>query len=54
MKGQDVASWLDYKYQGDIDDIDYKEVFSKNLRREKRYDYALEREWNNLYPYEEN
>lgn len=54
MKGQDVASWLDYKYQGDIDDIDYKEVFSKALRSEKRYDYALEREWNNLYPYEEN
>ena len=53
MKGQDVTSWLDYKYQGDIDDIDYKEVFSKVLRAEKRYDYALEREWNNLYPYED-
>lgn len=53
MSGQDTEAWLSYKYEGDIDDIDYKELYSKKLRDEKRYDYAWEREWNNLYGYDD-
>ena len=53
MGGQSMDAWLEYKYEGDIDDIDYKEIYSKKLRGEKRYDYAWEREWNNLYGYDQ-
>ena len=53
MGGQEAMAWVDFKYEGEIDDIDYQEKFSKSLRDEKRYDYALEREWNNLYNYED-
>lgn len=53
MGGQEAIAWANFKYEGATDDTDYQETFKKRLREEKRYDYALEREWNKLYSYED-
>lgn len=46
-----MALWLDFKYEGYIEDAYYKEVYSKRLEEEEEYDNLLNEEWNNLYNY---
>lgn len=51
MSGHDSRVWLDYKYNGDIEDTYYKEIYTKRLEEEEEYDNSLDKEWNNLYNY---
>lgn len=44
-----MALWSNFKYEGDIDDVDYKEIYSKRLEEEEEYDNSLNQEWNHLY-----
>lgn len=46
-----MSLWSDYKYEGDIEDTYYKEIYSKRVAEEEEYDNSLNEEWNNLYDY---
>ena len=51
VSGHVMALWSDFEYEGDIDDIDYKEIYTKRLEEEEEYDNSLNEEWNHLYEY---
>ncbi len=48
MQGHILKDWQEYKYEGSLEDEYLNEEFGYILRSEKRYDYAWDREWNNL------
>lgn len=51
MNGQLMNAWLNYKYEGDMEDMEYehKLVCKQLLESEIKYEKLWEEDWNNLY-----